>query len=657
MKAALVLVLFFTLGLTKIAFGQQKKNVYLSEIQGIQNDTARVNRCLEVIQEISDSKPDQAIEIGLLAEKSAQKTGHRLHHVYSSLAVIYIEQSDFKHATDYSFKLLKRTKQLNGNERYDYEGRAKEQLAKIHKETDSYEQAIKYQREAIASYKRIPGDNSYILAHINLANYYLEQDQTQMALSNYRYVERRLEKEGLSDFFPYIYNGIAICYQYQGHLTKAIRSYEQSKQAVMKYTPDDLESLAIAYNNIGNLQNETNEYEAAAKNLSEALHLFEKTEDWQSVADVSYNIAISYQHLKLFEKSNEHMMKYVSLRDSIFDQETKRLIQDLSIKYESEKKEQKNKLLAKDLEKKQQSIYFALAGLGLVLLVLFMIFRNYRQQSRTNRELASKNQIIEEKSSLVAEQNKDIKDSIQYAERIQRAILPQQSIWENHLPNSFVFYCPKDILSGDFYWIESADQKVYVAAADCTGHGVPGALVSIVNYNLLNKAVKENGLRDTALILDDVNEGLYESLNRGKSSGHLKDGMDINLIALDRKHKTVQYSGANNPLYLIREGEVIVHKANKFPVGYYMDGQKQQFDSNTIPLKEGDMLYLFTDGYADQFGGPGGKKFKYRQLRDTFLDISGMELDNQHQELEKRFKNWKGNLEQIDDVLIIGIKI
>jgi len=268
------------------------------------------------------------------------------------------------------------------------------------------------------------------------------------------------------------------------------------------------------------------------------------------------------------------------------------------------------------------------------------------------------NKIIEDKNYLVEAQHKDIKDSIKYAERIQGAILPPKHLWNSILPNSFVLYKPKDILSGDFYWIAETDEYKFIAAADCTGHGVPGALISIVNYNLLNRAVLEKHIVNPGEILDAVNIWLTESLHQTIDNSTVKDGMDISLISINKFTDEIKFSGANNPLFVYSEdGTVKEYKGDKFPVGSFVEEQSLNFTTLSIEVNKGDMLYLFSDGYADQFGGTKGKKLKIKALKEEFNKIKSKTTTEQKQHLNDLFSNWKGDLEQVDDVLIIGIEL
>lgn len=264
------------------------------------------------------------------------------------------------------------------------------------------------------------------------------------------------------------------------------------------------------------------------------------------------------------------------------------------------------------------------------------------------RELQSRNILIEEK-------NKEIVDSINYALRLQKAIIPTQAKVKEAFPNSLVYFKPKDIVSGDFYWMNENKGKVIIGAIDCTGHGVPGAIVSVVGANGLNRCVKEFNLVEPADILDRLSTLVQETFESGEDK--VKDGMDGALLAFDSKNNKVSYSGAHNPLWIIRKGadEIEEIKANKQPIGNFEFAQ--EFTNHEIQLQKGDTLFIFSDGYVDQFGGPRGKKFKYKSLKKLLLDHKSETMDELYLTLDKSFKDWKGDLEQLDDVCVIGIRV
>lgn len=270
-------------------------------------------------------------------------------------------------------------------------------------------------------------------------------------------------------------------------------------------------------------------------------------------------------------------------------------------------------------------------------------------------ELVEKQKEVEEQNEKISELYEEVTDSIKYAKGLQEAILPPDIFVKESLPSAFVLYKPKDIVSGDFYWVEEKDNKIYFAAVDCTGHGVPGAFMSIVGYNALNEALRVSD--NPGEVLDGLNKGISKTLHNNAMGSTTKDGMDLALCSYDKETRILEYAGAYNPLYIIRNGEVEQLKADKFAIGGYYEDPEQKYTNHTLQLEKNDYIYIFSDGYADQFGGPKGKKFMYKRFRDYLVTLKGKSMPDQKQFLDTALEQWMGSLEQIDDVLVIGMRI
>jgi two-component system, sensor histidine kinase LadS len=254
----------------------------------------------------------------------------------------------------------------------------------------------------------------------------------------------------------------------------------------------------------------------------------------------------------------------------------------------------------------------------------------------------------------IERQNKEIKYSFDYAKRIQSTVLPPVDVFESLFSEHFIFLKPRDIVSGDFYWISQKGSKTFITAADCTGHGVPGSLMSMLGITMLHEIVNEKNFNHSDDILNELRINIARTLKQEGKPGEQKDGMDMVLLIYDRNTKELEFSGANNPIYIIRDSKMIEYKGNNMPVAYY--DNMTDFTRHTIKMQQGDRVYLFTDGFPDQFGGPDGKKFKYKPFKELLLEVHDRSMDEQRRILQMVFDEWKGNLDQIDDVLVMGLR-
>ena len=299
--------------------------------------------------------------------------------------------------------------------------------------------------------------------------------------------------------------------------------------------------------------------------------------------------------------------------------------------------------------------YFIVAAvLAGGLLIFFYIKIREQALKRENvileERVKDRTAIVVAQKEELAQKNKDITDSIHYAKRIQFAILPEESPY----PDTFILFKPKDIVSGDFYWFTEVGDKEYFSAVDCTGHGVPGAFMSIIGHNSLTKIVREYGILEPGKILTQLNKEILNTLQQRSDMGDVYDGMDLALVSYDKKGKYLEYSGAFNPLYLIREGELLETKADKISIGRSTFNTEAVFENNKIEVLPGDTVYLFSDGYVDQFGGELRKKFKYRNFKELLLKIQPESMAQQRIILNHTIEKWRGDIEQLDDILVVG---
>lgn len=525
-----------------------------------------------------------------------------------------------------------------------------------------YDKAVLYWEKSL-EINSINSDKSKLSGDlINLALAYTE-------LGNYYKAELALKKSIEINFAEKNYSNLADAYtnycKLEYHKKNIAKAIDYNNMAIEYFIKiDDINRLSNGYSNSAELARSIKKYDEALGYINKAFEYENQRENKSNLRGLYLNRAAILFDIGKPKEAYEDLQKHIIIKDSLINSENQTAITELEKKYELNEKEKENQLLNEKLkvhevESSRQQITIFLIGIILLIVafVAFVLIRQNRQKNKINLELGEKNKIIEVKNKLVEAQHKDITDSIKYAERIQHAILPPDKLVQATLPNSFVFFKPKDILSGDFYWMEETANHIFIAVADCTGHGVPGALISIINYNLLNKAVLEKNLSDPAEILNEVNNWLTQTLHQSFNEDTVKDGMDVTLLAINKKSKEILFAGAMNSIYVISGNQLNEYNGNKFPVGAFIEDKPQNFTSQKINIKANDTIYLYTDGFADQFGGPQGKKLKYKLLKEILISISSLPVTQQKERVAEAFMSWKGEYEQVDDVCLIGIQV
>ncbi len=408
--------------------------------------------------------------------------------------------------------------------------------------------------------------------------------------------------------------------------------------------------IAETYSEMGNLKQ-------SAKELDILLDKKAGTKDIYTLYEGSLLGTTVYEKNAEYKKSIDCYKDYILYKDSVEKSDKQGAVTELDskLKFEHEESLIKLKQAEKDAETKRETEKQALirnvliGGFCIVGLFLIVVYRNYIQKQKANKLLQTQKNEIES-------QKKEIQDSINYAQNIQSAVLPDISEIEKHFAEMFVFYRPKDVVSGDFFWYSKTKDSVLIAAADCTGHGVPGAIMSMIGSYELNNSVTERGILQPDKILSHINVSLKHRLKQNGEHSKNKDGMDIVLCSFDLKNKAMQYAGANRPLYIVRDNKPLEFTPTKAAIGGYTDDERK-FDNNTIQLEKGDCIYMYTDGYSDQFGGLKNKKLTTKNFKNLLKSIANMNMKEQYTALEKYFYEWKGNFEQLDDVLVIGIRV
>ncbi|OIQ36722.1 MAG: hypothetical protein BM555_02140 [Crocinitomix sp. MedPE-SWsnd] len=418
--------------------------------------------------------------------------------------------------------------------------------------------------------------------------------------------------------------------------------------------------------NVGKIYLGQKEYRDAISQFSIARKLYEDHDKYFYLPETYKLLADAYKDINV-DSAFIFLDWYVVTNDSVINQSNNERVSQLRFEFEEEQKEKEIALLEKEksliqenkelveAESSRKTSLIRLAVIAIILTVILLGIAIYlfRLSKKSNRLLSEQKKVIEDS-------NKEVHDSIVYAERIQRAVIPQNERLTSIFENSFVYYLPKDVLSGDFYWVynvETNDQvhlKLF-AVGDCTGHGVPGALLSILGVNYLNLGAVSNDINSPAQALDFLNEGIIQTF--GFSDEMIRDGMDIVLGAINPVDLKMYYACAKNPIFIIRKGELITLKGDKKAIGNDSFSSDFRFSELDFQLEKEDMIYAFSDGYQDQFGGPKGRKFKVKQFKELLVEISTLELPEQQLRIQAAFEDWKKGYEQIDDVTLMAIRV
>lgn len=573
---------------------------------------------------------------------------------YANLGNYYSSAGDYPNAIRTTLNALK-IHQAQKN--LQAIGNCRNGLGNIYDSQKNYEEALKEHFIALSIRKQIGDKIGMADSYNNIGIIYNTRKQLDKSLEHHLIALKIREEIGDMHGIAVSLNNIGNYYTYKSSYKEALSKYFQSMAIREKI--GDTENLAASYSNLSSsyyrLQNyrESEKYCQKAVALSKELNLPEQLY-------ISYDILSSVQEkLTNYKAALSSYKLGISYRDSVFNKENTKKLITAKMNFDFEKKEQATKLMQdkkdalsneKIKQQTQQRNYFIIGFIAAFTLLIF-IFNAYRQKKEANIIISNQKKVVEMKNEIIEEKQKEILDSINYAKRIQYTLLAHADFLNENIPNNFVFFHPKDIVSGDFYWASKRNNMFYLAVCDSTGHGVPGAFMSLLNIGFLTEAINEKGIEQPNEVFNFVRQRLIDNISKEGQ----KDGFDGILICIDKSKNSITYTAANNPPILIQNNSLVQLPCDRMPVG--KGERKEDFKLYSVDINQGDTLYLYTDGYADQFGGPKGKKFKYKQLNELLVANCNRSLNEQNEIVKTIFDEWKGNLEQVDDVCVIGIRI
>ena len=578
--------------------------------------------------------------------------------ILNDIAVLYKGRGEYLKAIEYFQQNLEYAEQVKDSLMI---GKTLNNMANVYFSYGIYQKSIEYYEKSIPIFHNIGKEMYVAYLYINLGLSYKKGNQRTKALESFNKSKEIFSSLKFKAGIAQVNGELGTYYAEQGNYNMALRFHEQS--LVVYIALGEKMLIAQTYQAIGEVYQKSGAASTALTYYEKSLALFKELNAKKEMLDNYQNIASIYSVLGDYKKAYENFKTYSNLKDSTLSDDFLKQMQEMEAKYESAKKEneiklQKAEISKKDAESKRKNIFMIAIGLIALMVIGFavLIFKQYSEKKKANILLAQQNDEIKKQRDQIFQQKKEITDSIHYASRIQRAVLPASKLLDDAGIKHFILYKPRDIVSGDFYWINQKDNKLIVAAADCTGHGVPGAFMSMLGMAFLNEIVTKAEFNNAADILNQLRVLIVKSLHQSGKQEETKDGMDITLCMIDKENWNLQFAGAFNPLYLIRNGEIIEGPADRMPVGFH-DKLEVPFTNTELPIQAGDTLYVFSDGYVDQFGGENGKKFMAKRFKQLLLDIQDKPMDTQRDILDTNIIDWRGELDQVDDILVIGMRL
>lgn len=626
-----------------ISFSAHAQDNYCDSLEKIlpaqKQDTNKVKVLYKLCSCYYYDDTKRAIDYGTEALKLAEELNFQRGIAFScnNLGIAYDNIGDNEKAAKLYFRAIKIKEELGNRASL---ASTYGNLGGVFDAQGEYDKAEEYHQKALKIGLDLEDSGIIAYAHQNIGIVEMERNNAKIALANFRMAVRLFYLLGDSLNYSNNLNNIGVIY-FKTKQYDSVEVYYRHALDIRMRAGDELD-LVNSYNNMGGLYIALGRYKEAEENYLKGMQLGISIGSLPPLSSSYSGLAEVYDSLHDYKQAYYYQKKFQENSDSLAGMNSKKDLAVLEYKYIQEKKEKEDAIRKEEEEKQRTLIYiFLIAILTIVTGFSVFLFNRFR--------------IIRNQKTVIEEKTKEIVGSITYAKRLQVAILPPQKLITQLLPDFFIFYKPKDIVAGDFYWIENLRGKIFLAVADCTGHGVPGAMVSVVCSNALTRCVKEFGIDDPGMILDKVRELVIATFERSEDA--VNDGMDITLVSLENSNgKTIlKFAGANNSLWIAHKGELIVLPADHQPVGRFE--HVKNFTTHEMELEKNDCIYLETDGYADQFGGAKGKKFKTANLKNLLLSNSDRSCAGQEKVVEMTFDNWKGNLEQVDDVCIMGVRI
>ena len=634
------------------------------------DDTNKLNLYNDLFFELRNNNPSHAVEIAEQHLKLAQtlQSQKGIANGYNNLGLGNFNLGNYDKALDYNLRALK-IRETASNP-VDL-ATSYNNLGLVYNRLKQYTLALQYHLKSLQIRTSLNDKKGVSNSYNNIGLVYLALGDTTKALeSHFKSFELKKElkdKKGMSQSL----NNIGTVYIAKNQPDKALEYLFQSMS--IKQEINDKNGMAASYNNIGDVYVKKAEFRHNNADYDNAIRFYTKSLDiglsikLKEIVKTNYEGLSQAYHKKGDDaKAYEFYQKFIALKDSMLNEDIAKNEAEMQTKYDTDKKQKEIELLNKDVllqaTKQKTTRNFIVSGIILALVIIGFLVNRFYVNRKANTILTQKNKLIDQsrtelrsQNDIIERKNKDITDSIDYAKDIQNLILPSDKEMLSYFPDSFICYLPKSIVSGDFYWLHQTENKTFIAAIDCTGHGVPGAMMSFLGHSIIENVVKNKKITQPALVLKELNNEVFATLSYKNENISSKYGMDISLAAIDTQAMQIHFAAAHNALYLLRDGNLHEYKGDRISIGAF--AEEKGFTQQIIPYQKGDTIYLFTDGFPDQIGGTERRKFYYNPFKELIQKVSFQPMQQQNQMLKNALVDWRGKRDQTDDILIIGIKL
>jgi len=661
-------VLFYLLFLVfqQKAFGVEIIDSLIQNLSSNVSDSAQAVFYIKAGFSMKGNTPKGAYELALKALKLSEKSNCQTTFIDAQnlIGTIKNDLGEFEYALNSHIKALEKAEFLHDNFRIST---TLNYIGNVYLSQNQSKQAINYFKQSLLLAENTKINNQILNNLYKLGLIYESLDSLQIA---YKYYKRSLlieeemkNKEGM--FYSFL--GIGSISTKRRNYYQAYIIYNKALQIAQEL--HILAYISLSYSHLGDLLREQKEYVKARDYYLLALAIADSLEFKKDRRDCYLNLALTNENLQFYTDAYYYLARFVEVNDTLFNQETNERIMRMQIRFDLRTKEKEIEVLKQEDQQGKLIRDFLIAGFILISLLAFLLFYSNRIKQHSNKLLTEQNSEIEQQkeeigtnleqlaiaNNQLAVKNQQITDSLIYASTIQETILPTINVLKNYFKDCFVFFKPRNIVSGDFYWLNYRKGKVYIALADCTGHGVAGAFMSMIGYTLLNGIIEEISDPSPAAILEKLNQKILSALHQRESSHD--DGMDIVICAYDIKNQFIEYAGANQCIVVAQNGTFNIYQGDIFSIGgTFAKKENVNFTNHKIPVNSAATVYLYSDGFQDQFGGNANQKYMSEQFMSLLQNISQFPVKQQHDMLITTFDEWKGVHKQTDDVLVIGLK-